>query len=171
MAADCPTHPDGHACSFTEPVGHKEHGYYDGQEWIFWVTPPVVSPKIGQRRKPSDEDITKKIEAIENTDPVRMAVAGAPETSHAAAKHAAIRSGSQKHRLLVAYAGNPKGLTDEEAAEITGMLGQHGCCWWARSCDLRDEGRISDTGQTRVSPRTQEERMVCVITEYGMASL
>lgn len=166
--SDCPNHPDAdHRCIMDGP--HIKHGAWVDGKWVFWDSPP--DPRR-MRRRPSTTALIETANALEgrlDTPIERMSTTDGPDTSKAAAKK--VRTGSQKHRLLVAYAAHPDGLTDEEAAEITGMLGQHGVCWWARSCDLRDEGRIADTGQTRPSPRTNEERMVCSITDLGREAL
>lgn len=84
-----------------------------------------------------------------------------PDTSHAAAKHAAMRSGSIKARLLDAYREvHPVGLTDAEAAQRIGIT--H---WQAtrRCADLRNEGRIERIG-TAPGP-SREAVMVCRFVE------
>lgn len=110
-------------------------------------------------------------EILFDTDPTPLARASDPATSHRAAKSAAIRSGSQKHTLLRAYAmAGGVGLTDEEAASVTRLDQARSCCWWKRCSELRQAGYISDTGRTRTSV-AGEQRMVCEITAAGRAAV
>ncbi len=93
-----------------------------------------------------------------------------PETSRAAAKVAKFGAGSQKYRLLEAYAQNENGLTDEEAASVSGLIENPSCCWWKRSNELREKKCIEETGETRVG-RSGAQRMVCRITDAGIMAI
>lgn len=171
MASSCPPGPNGEECERTDE--HTFHRHQGDWNFITWGVPdPIHRPvKRGKKKGPphSKQEMIDAVHRVLRTDPTKLSRRDDPETSAHAAK--AIRSGSQKHRLLLQYATAKEGLTDEEAADRAGLLDLPGCCWWHRSSDLREEGRISDTGQTRVSPRTGEERMVCVITDEGMGIL
>jgi hypothetical protein len=87
-----------------------------------------------------------------------------PATSRKAAENIKVRSGSQRHTLLVAY-GDHGSLTDEEAGEITGLR-RPGVCYWKRCSELRAAGYIEPTGQTRLSS-VGEAQMVCRLTDLG----
>ena len=90
-----------------------------------------------------------------------------PETSHLAAKSVKLRAGTQQARLLVAYdCASLRGLTDQEAGEMTGLINQPGCGYWKRCSDLRRAGYIMFTGETRTSNAGEQQR-VCVITFLG----
>ena len=92
-----------------------------------------------------------------------------PVTSHAAGESVALRSGSQKARLLAAYyAAGGHGLTDDEAAEQTYLT--HGC-YWKRCSELRQDGYIYDLGITRRGPLHGEARIVCAITHKGIEAI
>jgi hypothetical protein len=92
-----------------------------------------------------------------------------PPTSKAGAKSVKIRANSQMAQLLVIYlmAFDRFKLTDDQAADESGLLAKAGCCWWKRCSDLRALGLIEATG-TGISPLTGEDRMTCEITEAGM---
>lgn len=51
-----------------------------------------------------------------------------------------------------------RGLTDDEAAQATGMLDT---CYWKRCNELRQEGFIVDTGHKRMGLKNRM-RIVCV---------
>lgn len=89
-----------------------------------------------------------------------------PPTSKLAAQNVVRRAKSQAARLLIVYAECCDGLTDDEAADKSGLLTKIGACWWRRCSDLRQNQLITPVG-TRVSRLTNEERMVCVITDAG----
>ena len=91
-----------------------------------------------------------------------------PDTSRRGAQSALVRAGSQAARLLQVYAAQitRHDLTDDEAADLAGLLSKPGCCWWHRCSDLRDRGLIAPTG-IRTSAHTGEERMTCKITDAG----
>jgi hypothetical protein len=91
-----------------------------------------------------------------------------PATSRKAAENIKVRSGSQRHTLLVAY-GDHGSLTDEEAGEITGLR-RPGVCYWKRCSELRAAGYIEPTGQTRLSS-VGEAQMVCRLTDLGRGVL
>jgi hypothetical protein len=93
-----------------------------------------------------------------------------PETSRQAAKVAKFSAGTQKHRLLTVYADHESGLTDEEAAMLSGLIENPSCCWWKRSNELREKNYIEETGETRVG-RSGAQRMVCKITEAGFMAI
>lgn len=94
-----------------------------------------------------------------------------PQTSRDGARSFVMRAGSQRARLLAAYADwDVVGLTDAEAAEHAGLRDQVGCCWWKRCSELRQAGYIADTEMTRTDPHTMEERMVCLVTDKGKAA-
>lgn len=88
-----------------------------------------------------------------------------PATSKAGASDVAYRSGTQKAKLLQAYAqAGDRGLTDEEAAELAGLNMRS--CFWKRCGELRQDGYISETGQTR-NGDAGVARLVSAITETG----
>ena len=90
-----------------------------------------------------------------------------PETSHKAGKSVKMRAGSQQARLLIAYdCASLRGLTDDEAGQLTGLGNQKGCCYWKRCSELRQAGYIVPTGETRLSQANEQQR-VCVITLLG----
>jgi hypothetical protein len=68
-------------------------------------------------------------------------------TSIEGAQSVAYRAGSQKAKLLQAYYWNPRGLSDEEAAVVAGL--PLTSCYWKRCGELRQDGMIEDTGETR----------------------
>ena len=92
-----------------------------------------------------------------------------PPTSKAGAKSVKIRANSQMAQLLVIYlmSFDRFQLTDDQAAEASGLLAKAGCCWWKRCSDLRALGLIEPTGAA-ISPLTGEERMTCEITKAGI---
>lgn len=58
------------------------------------------------------------------------------------AQNVAYRAGTQKAKLLDAYQqAYPDGLTDEEAAERSGVNMRS--CWWRRCTELREDGTIA----------------------------
>ena len=79
------------------------------------------------------------------------------ETSTEGARQVAYRAGSQKARLLEAYSRYWSGLTDEDAAAYAGLLGT---CYWKRCGELRADGKIVPTGQTRMGS-AGVPRIVC----------
>lgn len=88
-------------------------------------------------------------------------------TSKAGAAAVAPRAGSQRARLLAAYASVPEGvgLTDEQAADLADLSGS---CYWKRCGELRDGGHITWTGT--VAPGSAGvPRIRCVITPAGRA--
>lgn len=103
---------------------------------------------------------------MRNTDPTKLARRQDPHTSHAGAKDVAPRSGSQKAKLLEAYANHPDGLTDEEAGVLSGLANNHGCGYWKRCSDLEREGLIQRTLFTRPAS-TGNQQIVRAITETG----
>lgn len=93
-----------------------------------------------------------------------------PTTSKQGALSVAMRSGSQKHKLLMEYLDFSLGLTDEEAGTYSGLAGMPKCCYWKRCSELRQAGFIAVTGETRLSS-VGEQQQVCVITEAGRKAL
>lgn len=86
-------------------------------------------------------------------------------TSIAGAASVAYRAGTQKAALLAAYqAAGAAGLTDEEAAEAAGISLRS--CYWKRCGELRQDGVIAPTGQTR-SGDAGVDRIVCRATSTG----
>jgi hypothetical protein len=77
---------------------------------------------------------------VKAPQPHTLARSSDPVTSKAAARGVAYRAGSQKARLLAAYAAHPEGLTDEEAAGLAGLLHTG---FWKRCADLRNDGVIA----------------------------
>lgn len=90
-----------------------------------------------------------------------------PITSHRAAASVAMRSGSQRHRLLVTY-GSGVSQTADEARRRAGL--PRTSCYWKRCSELREAGLIADTGRTRPGD-AGDEQMVCAITDEGLAAL
>lgn len=68
-----------------------------------------------------------------------------PATSAAGARDVAFRAGSQKAKLLRAFAEGE--YTDEQAATKAGLSLRS--CFWKRCGELRDAGLIEFTGQVR----------------------
>lgn len=98
------------------------------------------------------------------TDARALARATDPATSKAGAREVAIRAGSQKARLLRAYAlAGPHGLTDEEAGYVAHM---EGTGYWKRCSELRAAGLIAPTGEQRLG-RSGSMQAVHALTELG----
>jgi hypothetical protein len=98
---------------------------------------------------------------VRNTDP--------PTSQEAAAsRDNRIRWGSQRHKLLAAFA-EASDMTDEEAGKITGLYAAR-ACYWKRCGELRDLGLLHDTGRTRTSD-CGHEVIVSIITPNGLAAL
>ena len=98
---------------------------------------------------------------VRNTDP--------PTSQEAAAsRDNRIRWGSQRHKLLAAFADAPD-LTDEEAGKTTGLYASR-ACYWKRCGELRELGLIKQAGQTRTSA-CGHEVLVCYISSRGRAAL
>jgi hypothetical protein len=88
-------------------------------------------------------------------------------TSRAGADSVAYRAGSQKARLLAEYRGaGPEGLSDEEAAKAAGLLAS---CYWKRCGELRADGMIVATGETRTGA-AGVSRIVSRVTILGYTS-
>lgn len=104
---------------------------------------------------------------MEPTPTLRMARRNDPQTSKDASKGASQRSLSQKIQLLLAYADNPNGLTDEEAGVITGLFNLPKCSYWKRCSELETEGFIARTLLTRQG-MTGNHMMVRQITPNGL---
>lgn len=81
-------------------------------------------------------------------------------TSVEGAKSVAYRAGSQKDKLLKAYAtAYPNPLTDEEAAKMAGLSPTS--CFWKRCGELRQDGKIVELSQTRKGS-AGVQRILCV---------
>lgn len=103
-----------------------------------------------------------------------------PETSHAAAREIKIRAGSQRARLLQAFAywqddaatakaWAHSGLTDEEAMKWA--IGVSSDSEYSKRCsELREAGYIEPTGETRTGS-SGLQRIVSRITEKGRAAV
>jgi hypothetical protein len=87
-------------------------------------------------------------------------------TSVEGAHNVQMRSGTQKVKLLAAYAIYFE-LTDDEAAAYADLLQS---TYWRRCGELRDLGLIEDTGKTRPG-RAGVSRMICRITNAGHEAL
>lgn len=90
-------------------------------------------------------------------------------TQKQGAADVAVRAGSQKHKLLVAYwtvetHGHTAGLTDEEASAHAALPIRS--CFWKRCGELRQAGLIAPTGEERKGD-AGTPRIVCRITEAG----
>jgi len=86
-------------------------------------------------------------------------------TSKAGARSVAFRAGSQKARLLVAFAdAGASGLSDDEAARRAGLAPTS--CYWKRCGELRALGLIRFTGDERQGS-AGVDRLVSIITEAG----
>lgn len=90
-----------------------------------------------------------------------------PETSRSGAADVKLRAGSQKARLLDAFA-HAVDLTSEEAGKATGLADKPGCCYWHRVSDLAAAGLIAPTGETREAS-TGSHQQVYRITSKGLA--
>ena len=92
-----------------------------------------------------------------------------PETSKAGAKSVALRAGSQRAKLLLAFLDgfDRFPMSDEYAAKAARLYTVPNCGWWKRCSDLRKLGLIVPVGKV-VSQTTGEEVMVSEITEAGI---
>ena len=118
----------------------------------------------GERLRAMRRALRARVSPARHTDPA---------TSHAAAQSRArrVRAGSQRAVLLTAYAdAGDYGLTNEGAGIITGLADRHGCCYWKRCDELRKDGYIRWTEDTRTS-RAGEAQGVSVITHAGLHAL
>lgn len=92
-----------------------------------------------------------------------------PITSVLGAGDVKPRRVSQAMLLLAEYA-HRDGLTDEEAGLFSGLSQRPKCCYWKRCSELRYEGFIIPTGETRLSS-AGSAMQVCAITEEGREAL
>jgi len=150
---------------------------------VFWDNEDFVAPAPvvnASKAKPktakellqiADKAQSRSVDrGIQNDDPNRMARIGDPDTSVAAAKRAALSSGSQKAQLLVQY-GLHEDLTDEEAVYHAGMNSGEGVHSRTQRCSsLRVDGYIIDTGRTRQGANGNQ-RMICAITQRGIEAI
>ena len=94
-----------------------------------------------------------------------------PATSAEGAKAVSVRAGSQKAKLLRAYAEadtDGVALTDEDAAARAELPVRS--CFWKRCGELREAGLIEFTGETRMAS-AGVNRNLSRITEAGRAAL
>jgi len=109
-----------------------------------------------------------KIHPLLLDDYILLARTDDPITSKQGAKDVRLRASAQKFKLLSSYAWTgDAGLTDEEAAAHSGLIDNPRCGWWKRSSDLRRDGYITPTGDTRINA-SGTPRMVCKITDLGL---
>lgn len=97
-----------------------------------------------------------------------------PETSHKAAASARMRAGSQRARLLMAFAvghtPGDDGWTAWEVGHLTELAAKPGCSYWTRVSELARSGFIEHTGQTR-TVETGEDQRCYRITPQGLEAL
>jgi len=86
-----------------------------------------------------------------------------PRTSKDAASM--VRPGSARAKLLAAHSWNPKGLTDEEAADVAGLSPRSE--YATRCSELLRAGLLEDTHTTRTGSSGMA-RMVRRITTEGL---
>jgi hypothetical protein len=112
------------------------------------------------------------VAVVTDTQAHTMARKDGPATSRAAAAAASPRTGSQKALLLEAYlTAGDAGLTDEQAAEATGMLQANPRWDYTKRCsDLRRDGFIAPTGEQRMGA-AGHPRDVCAVTVTGFLSV
>ena len=84
-----------------------------------------------------------------------------PDTSNEGIRDVLPRAGGHQHKLLLAFAAHPMGLTSEEAAELAG-LNTVGTCYWKRISELLRDGRLEDTFQTRTASTGSEQRILAL---------
>lgn len=94
-----------------------------------------------------------------NTDPV-TSVQGAADVKP--------RRVSQAMLLLSMY--EYADLTDEQAGNLSGLAKRPKCCYWKRCSELRAQGLIAPTGETRLSS-AGSAMQVCAITAEGKKAL
>ena len=125
--------------------------------------PPAPAPAVHACSGPSCAVCAlpdDRLDRARNTDPV---------TSHLGGESVALRSGSQKAKLLAEYGwAGSHGLTDDEAAIRAGL---DRSCFWKRCGELRADGYIYDLGIRRRGPLHNEDRIVCAITHKGIEAL
>lgn len=77
-----------------------------------------------------------------------------------------VRAGSQRARLLRAYAdAGDGGLTNHEAGVAADLLNS---CYWKRCSELKEAGYIASNEKERVNPATGSKQSVCVLTPAGL---
>jgi len=91
-----------------------------------------------------------------------------PITSVKAGGDVKPRRATQAMLLLAEY--QQGGMTDEEAGMASGLALKPKCCYWKRCSELRAEGFIIPTGETRLSS-AGSAMQVCEITEEGEKAL
>lgn len=108
-----------------------------------WPEPSLIDPIPGQ--------ISLLDPPRHDADRAGASHRGDPATSRDAARANFPRSGSQRHRVLVAVAAaGERGLTAEEAAHATGMRsGVSGNSAAKRLSELKQAGYATPTGDTR----------------------
>lgn len=136
--------------------------------------------QMGRRRRKENQEVhmgrrkraSMAGQQVIPTSPHVLARKSDPETSHAGARAVSPKTPSQKALLREQYAvAGAAGLTDEEAALMTGRLSiSPGWGYWKRCSNLREDGHIVPTGETRLN-RSKSPAEVCRITDEGRAAL
>jgi hypothetical protein len=103
-------------------------------------------------------DICRSLAGARSTD---------PGTSGRAAHDVLGREGSQRHKLLLAFATGPA-MTADEAMRRAGVSERS--CYWKRISELREAGLIEKTGAERPGEQGSSQ-IVSQITEAGRAAL
>jgi len=88
-----------------------------------------------------------------------------PDTARMAASFVTAKATTARVRLMEAHALWPQGLTDEEAADVAGLVLTSE--YATRCSELLRMGFLADTGQRR-SGRAGADRMVRAITTAGL---
>lgn len=138
----------------------RAYGFYD------WSKEAVLLPKPPKRAKTVGTDagqgdlLAKVVPAARLSDPL---------TSNDGIADVLPRAGSQQRKLLMAYGSRPMGLTNEEAADLAGLLDTRSC-WWKRCADLLAAGLIEDTLTERTAS-TGSSCRVCAITAKGKRAI
>ena len=91
-----------------------------------------------------------------------------PATSVQGARDVKPRRVSQAMLLLSMY--EYADLTDEQAGNLSGLAQRPKCCYWKRCSELRAQGLIAPTGETRISS-AGSAMQVCAITPEGKKAL
>lgn len=146
--------------------------------------PPVIASYPGNLYEPAVEltvaDLRELLTAALDREPrTGRARAADPATSHTAGRNVAVRAGSQRAKLLAAYrwvdreakfgARAHADLTDSEAQAQSGVPVRS--CWWKRCSELRADGLIAYTGETRADALSGEQRALSRITDLGRRQL
>lgn len=131
--------------------------------------PDLTPPHVGRRKVAvrAHERSLPKHATVERAEPrPGRARRGDPATSKAGARSVAFRAGSQKARLLVAFASSPVPICDADAARYADLL-KPGICYWKRCGELREDGLLERTGEEVESSVTGEQVPTSRLTEKG----